>query len=88
MLYSLRKKIKLEDLSEIVEVSSIIPGDGFRAEEAEGCFHKEFMASAAEGESQKYAGVMEKDIAAFIDPRKKELGIRIISPKGAIEVDE
>lgn len=79
--------MKIEDCSDILGVSQVIPGKGYRAEEPEGHFNEGFMEMVAKEESKDFPGIFDKDVAIFSDPRLKELGSRIIAPSESFEVD-
>jgi len=69
--YAMRKNIQIEDISHIIKTYSVQTLLGVdRADGArEGHFYPELMNSVEMFESEEHPGVMETDVAAFVDPR-------------------
>ena len=69
--YAMRKNIKIEDISHIIRPFSIQSLLGVNEYEGnkEGHFFSELQDRVEMFESEEFPGLMETDIAAFVDPR-------------------
>ena len=84
--YALRKNVKIEDISHIIKSFSIQTIVGVK--EKEGHFFKRLQDTVEMFESQEFPGVMETDVAAFVDPRTKENGVRLLCNEASFEPEK
>lgn len=75
--YSMRKNIQFDDISEVIKIFSIQTLTGVEAE-PEGHFFKELQDQAPMFESEYFPGCFETDVCAFIDPRTRLNGVRVL----------
>lgn len=54
----------------------------------EGWFYDDFQSLVEMHESEEFPGEFETDVAAFIDPRSSDMGVRILCCDESIEVDD
>lgn len=62
--------------------------DGTVAAVKEGHFYKVLQDTAALFPSEEYDGELETDIAAFIDPRTSQMGVRLLCAEQSLELDD
>ena len=85
--YSMRKNIKTEDISEVIKPFAIQTLGGLEDKEQEGHFFKMLQDNAPMFESEEHPGQFETDICAFVDPRTKANGVRILCAEESFEPD-
>ena len=78
--YAMRKNIKIEDISHIIRPFSIQSLLGVNEYEGnkEGHFFAELQDKVEMFESEEFPGLMETDVAAFVDPRTVAQGVRVL----------
>lgn len=86
--YSMRKNVKIEDISHVIKSFSIQTLGGMKDCEPEGHFFKEFQDEAPMFESEEFKGCMETDVCAFVDPRTSANGVRVLCAEESFEPEE
>jgi len=80
----LRKKIVLDDISDIIQSFSIQTKNGLKG--IEGTFFEQLQSKVPMVESEEFPGFMESDVVAFIDPRTHLNGCRIFCNPDTLNV--
>ena len=85
--YAMRKNIQIEDISHIIKSYSVQTLFGVdRADgNKEGHFYKDLMDGVELFESDEFPGMMETDVAAFVDPRTVAQGVRVLCAEESFE---
>lgn len=84
--YALRKNVKIEDISHIIKSFSIQTIMGVK--ETEGHFFKRLQDEVEMHPSEEFPGSFETDVAAFVDPRTKENGVRVLCCEQSFEPEK
>jgi hypothetical protein len=54
----------------------------------EGHFFKALQDEVEMHESEEFPGEFETDVAAFIDPRTSQMGVRVLCAEESLEIDD
>ena len=87
--YAMRKNIQIEDVSHIIRPFSIQTLLGVNEMEGnkEGHYFAELQDNVEMFESEEHPGVMETDVAAFVDPRTVAQGVRVLCAEESFSFD-
>lgn len=84
--YSMRKNIKIDDISHVIKTFAIQTLVGVEAD-PEGHFFKQLQDQAEMHESEEFPGSFETDVCAFVDPRTKTNGVRVMCAEESFEAE-
>ena len=84
--YSMRKNIKLEDISHVIKSFAIQTLVGVDSD-PEGHYFRPLQESVEMFESEEFPGSFETDVCAFVDPRTASNGVRVLCAEESLEAE-